>query len=174
MKYIVWAIAIILCFVFGRIMYSPLGPALLAQGSSASEGSERPTVIFGTGSNELRITINLKTVGEREMPTSVLLKKKTPVADLEALPMEIREMVRTGDEQHEEGKVHLEKAMNPKDDAERVTESKQALQSFREAQTAYTSAMEALDQLNLQSPPSLVKRARTNQQALVIARKRSF
>ena len=88
--------------------------------------------------------------------------------------MEIREMVRTGDEQHEEGKVHLEKAMNPKDDAERVTESKQALQSFREAQTAYTSAMEALDQLNLQSPPSLVKRARTNQQALVIARKRSF
>ncbi|MFM1561824.1 MAG: hypothetical protein ACKJSK_21165, partial [Roseibacillus sp.] len=80
MKYIVWAIAIILCFVFGRIMYSPLGPALLAQGSSASEGSERPTVIFGTGSNELRITINLKTVGEREMPTSVLLKKKTPVA----------------------------------------------------------------------------------------------
>ncbi len=100
--------------------------------------------------------------------------KKIQVAGLEDLPTDIREMIRTGDTRHEEGKVHLEKAMNPKDDAERVKESKEALRCFREAQTSYTSAFETLDDRNLESPDPLVLRARTNQQALVIARKRSF
>jgi hypothetical protein len=80
MKYIIWAVAIILCFFLGRVMYSPLGPALLAQPTNMSAANERPTVVFGSGSSELRITIDLTSVSDREMPTTVELKKRALVA----------------------------------------------------------------------------------------------
>ena len=80
MKHIIWAIAIILCFFLGRVMYSPLGPALLAQPANIGSGNERPTVVFGSGSSELRITIDLTSVSDREMPTTVELKKPALVA----------------------------------------------------------------------------------------------
>jgi hypothetical protein len=80
MKYIIWAVAIILCFFLGRVMYSPLGPALLAQPTNLGAANERPTVVFGSGSSELRITIDLTSVSDREMPTTVELKKRALVA----------------------------------------------------------------------------------------------
>jgi hypothetical protein len=100
--------------------------------------------------------------------------KRRPMASLEDLPVEIQVMVRNGDDRHDEGRIHLEKAMNTKEDATRVKESKSALRCFREAQTSYTAAQETCDERGLESPRALLDRARINLQALVIARKRSF
>tara|TARA_Y100000814_G_scaffold118235_1_gene84634 strand:+ start:228 stop:353 length:126 start_codon:yes stop_codon:yes gene_type:complete len=36
MKYATWAVAILMCFFFGRIMYSPLSGALLPQTTSSA------------------------------------------------------------------------------------------------------------------------------------------
>lgn len=82
MKYVAWAVAIILCFILGRAMYAPLGPALLAKESSrsATPADARPTVIFGSGPNELQITIDLESVSERELPSEVVLKEPMLVA----------------------------------------------------------------------------------------------
>ena len=80
MKYATWAVAIILCFFFGRIMYSPLSGALLAKGTGSSAVKDLQEVKFGTGSRELRITIDLRTIDDREMPKTVELKKGTVVS----------------------------------------------------------------------------------------------
>ena len=79
MKYATWAVAILLCFFFGRIMYSPLSGALLPQ-TTSSAVKDLQEVKFGSGSRELRITIDLRTIDEREMPGTVELKKRTVVS----------------------------------------------------------------------------------------------
>ena len=81
MKYAIWAVAIILCFFFGRIMYSPLNGALLAKGTGSSVAKDLQEVEYGKNTRKpLLITIDLRTIDEREMPDTVELKKRTVVS----------------------------------------------------------------------------------------------
>ena len=80
-KYVIWAGAIILSFVAGRIMYLPLSGVLLAEGkSSVALPQSMQEVKFGAGSNELRIKINLGTIKPSEWPKTVKLTKRVYVS----------------------------------------------------------------------------------------------
>ena len=80
-KYVIWAVAIILSFFIGRVMYLPLSGSLLAGGSGSGAVSQSvQEVRFGSGSNELRIKINLGSIKESEMPKSVTLTKRVDVS----------------------------------------------------------------------------------------------
>ena len=80
-KYAIWAGAIILSFVAGRIMYLPLSGSLLAEGkSSVALPQSMQEVKFGAGSNELRIKINLGTIKPSEWPKTVKLTKRVYVS----------------------------------------------------------------------------------------------
>ncbi|MCH2065015.1 MAG: hypothetical protein MK194_14975 [Roseibacillus sp.] len=80
-KYVIWAVAIILSFFIGRVMYLPLSGSLLAGGTESGTVSQSiQEVRFGVGSNELRIKINLGSIKEAEMPRSVTLTKRVDVS----------------------------------------------------------------------------------------------
>ncbi|MEC9053968.1 MAG: hypothetical protein VX633_01585, partial [Verrucomicrobiota bacterium] len=80
-KYVIWAVAIILSFFIGRVMYLPLSGSLLAGGAGSGAVSQSiQEVKFGSGSNELRIKINLGSIKESEMPKSVPLTKRFDVS----------------------------------------------------------------------------------------------
>ena len=80
-KYVIWAVAIILSFFIGRVMYLPLSGSLLAGGAGSGAVSQSmQEVKFGSGSNELRIKINLGSIKETEMPKSVTLTKRVDVS----------------------------------------------------------------------------------------------
>ena len=79
-KYAIWAAAIIISFFVGRGMYPPLSGALLGGETSARTPQAFQEVKYGAGSRELLIKINLETIEEGEMPTSIELKKRTTVS----------------------------------------------------------------------------------------------
>ena len=80
-KYAIWAGAIILSFLAGRIMYLPLSGSLLAKStSSVALPQSMQEVKFGAGGNELRIKINLRTIKPNEWPKTVKLSKRVYVS----------------------------------------------------------------------------------------------
>lgn len=73
MKYAIWSVAIILSFLFGRVMYTPLGPALVKEATPKDEAEEM-VVTFGTGANQIRVSIELDDIAAAEEPRSVVLE----------------------------------------------------------------------------------------------------
>jgi len=89
------------------------------------------------------------------------------------LPDDLQQQLKKGDALHEEGKEHLAKAKETKDNDVWAAQSKKALACLREAQQLYAGAQEACDERGLPVPRELLDKVGTNLQALVMARKQS-
>jgi hypothetical protein len=87
------------------------------------------------------------------------------------IPKTVEEMLKKADALYESGKAHLEKSKASNDNAVWIDEGLLAVKDLRDAQTLYASAQETLDAAGQAVPQELLRKYRTNMQALVMARK---
>lgn len=88
-----------------------------------------------------------------------------------AIPATVEEMIATADGLFQKGLGHLKKSKGSQDNSTWINEGHLALEALRNAQTLYATAQETLDAKGLTVPRTLLKKFRTNMQALVMARK---
>ena len=88
MRYVGWAILVIVCFFLGRVLYAPLAPALVAdRGSGSAAGSDEKEVVVSGPGGRMTLVVSLSGIKDEEIPEKVTLKKRVKVGAEGAEPL---------------------------------------------------------------------------------------